>query len=388
TKRKLFSKKTYSYQVPVQNSISFDFYEKAVIDEDPWIEILDLYKSNGFKIFLFRPSERGLLSADGFRPQEIIQRCEDDESFRRSCVIALPVKEITLIGQTFIIGYQLFIRPTPDILITDFPTLSIRERLSYRFSWTGVALGDLAATIPLSPGEEREVMLSTSQRYESARSETATSLVDITRIDKSDFETVFEKEVRREDESVTTVGASASGSYGGIVSGSASFSNTKTTKEVARQLNRSVQRASQEINRRRKEERTVSVSEKIETTQQSSTTFNVRNINQGSTLNIAFYRLYNAYQSLLKLDDFSFLVRGGRSLFAASDIVDERTFDRDSFDSLISYMVGVFPFDLSGLSEEEITKFEIELRAQIAEAYKDYPLDEQEGEEDDGDKDV
>jgi hypothetical protein len=363
-----------SYPVPIHHSKTYDYYEKSVIDHDPWVEILEFYKFHSFEVFQFRytAGPGGLVAADGSRPQDILARCDSDEEFRRRCVIALPHKEITLLGESYVVGYHLFVRPVPDIAIATYPTLSLREQLSYRFTWMGVALGEMAATIPLSPGEEREVTLATSKRYESSRTETASSLIDITHIDKSDFETVFEKEVRKENETTTTFGAEASGSYAGVVSGSANFSTTKTTKEVARQLNRSVQRASQEVNRRSKDERTVTISEKTETTHQNTTTFRVKNINQGSTLNIAFYRLFNAYQSVLKVENFDYMIRGGKSPIASVDILDERAFDRDSFSDLLLYVKENFPFDLSKITEDGWIGFEAELRAQILEAYKDY----------------
>lgn len=363
-----------TWQVPVHNSKTFDYYEAAIIDYDPWIEVLEMYKSKGYYTFLFQYTERGLRSADGATPSEILARCQDDEGFRVRCVIALPQKEITLIGETFIVGYNLFIRPVPDIVVTSFPELSLRERLSYRFTWSGVSLGELAATIPLSPGEQREVTLKSSERYNSTRSETASSLVDITRIDRADFETVFEKEVRKENETTTSFGGDISGSYAGI-SGSANFSKTNTTKEVARQLNRSVQRASQEVNRRSKEERTISVSESIETTHENTTTFRVRNINDGSTLNIAFYRLYNAYESILKLDEFEYIIRGGRSIFASTDLVDEVVFSRDKLKGLVEWLTvdGRFPFDITHLTEDQKVNFASALHIQVLQKYKEYP---------------
>jgi hypothetical protein len=363
-----------SWQVAIHNSRTFDYYEAAVIDYDPWVEVLELYKSKGYNTFLFQYSDRGLLSADGSTPGEILDMCQQNEDFRVRCVVALPQKEISLIGEIFITGYNLFVRPVPDIVVTSFPELSLRERLSYRFTWSGVSVGELATTIPLSPGEQREVTLKTSERYNSTRSETATSLIDITRIDRADFETVFEKEVRKENETTTSFGGSVSGSYAGI-SGSANFSKTNTTKEVARQLNRSVQRASQEVNRRSKEERTISVSESIETTRENTTTFRVRNINEGSTLNIAFYRLYNAYDSILKLDEFEYIVRGGRSIFASTDLVDEIIFARDKLADLVEWLTadGHFPFDIRRLTKDQKEAFVAELHAKVLEKYKDYP---------------
>lgn len=363
-----------SWQVPIYNSKTFDYYEAAVIDYDPWVEVLELYKNRGYNTFLFQYTDHGLLSADGSTPSEILNLCHQNEDFRVRCVIALPQKEISLIGETFVVGYNLFVRPVPDIVVTSFPELSLRERLSYRFTWTGVSVGELSTTIPLSPGEQREVTLKTSERYNSTRSETATSLIDITRIDRADFETVFEKEVRKENETTTSFGGNVSGSYAGI-SGSANFSKTNTTKEVARQLNRSVQRASQEVNRRSKEERTISVSESIETTRENTTTFRVRNINEGSTLNIAFYRLYNAYDSILKLDEFEYVVRGGRSIFASTDLVDEVVFARDKLAGLVEWLTtdGRFPFDISRLTKAQKAAFAAELHAKVLEKYKEYP---------------
>ncbi|MGT2537278.1 hypothetical protein ACQCN7_21655 [Escherichia coli] len=363
-----------SWQVPVYNSKTFDYYEEAVIDYDPWIEVLELYKSKGYSTFLFQFSEHGLHAADGSTPSEILKLCQENEDFRVRCIIALPQKEITLIGETFVVGYNLFVRPVPDIVVTSFPEISLRERLSYRFTWAGVSLGELATTIPLSPGEQREVTLKTSERYNSTRSETATSLVDITRIDRADFETVFEKEVRKENETTTSFSGGLSGSYAGI-SGSANFSKTNTTKEVARQLNRSVQRASQEVNRRSKTERTITVSESIETTRDNTTTFRVRNINEGSTLNIAFYRLYNAFESILKLDEFEYIVRGGRSIFASTDLVDEMVFARDELSVLVTWLAeeGHFPFDITHLTSEQKLAFSAELHAIVLEKYKEYP---------------
>jgi len=374
-----------SWQVPIHNSKTFDYYEAAVIDYDPWIEVLELYKSKGYSTFLFQFTEHGLRAADGSTPGEILDLCQDNEEFRVRCVIALPQKEITLIGETFVIGYNLFVRPVPDIVVTSFPEISLRERLSYRFTWTGVSLGELATTIPLSPGEQREVTLKTSERYNSTRSETATSLVDITRIDRADFETVFEKEVRKENETTTSFSGGLSGSYAGI-SGSANFSKTNTTKEVARQLNRSVQRASQEVNRRSKEERSISISESIETTHENTTTFRVRNINEGSTLNIAFYRLYNAYESILKLDEFEYIVRGGRSIFASTDLVDEIVFARDELNELVDWLTeeGRFPFDITRLTKEQKAAFAAELHAIVLEKYKEYPSKPSDGEGDGG----
>ena len=189
-----------SWQLPIHHAKTFDYYEEAKVDYYPWVEVLELYKSKGYNTYLFQYTEYGLRAADGSSPSEIIQLCHENQDFRSSCVIALPQKEITLIGETFIVGYNLFVRPVPNIVVTSFPELSLRERLSYRFTSDGVSLGELPPRPFRSvPGNSAEVTVKTTERYNSSRSETATSLVDITRIDRADFETVFEKEVRKEN---------------------------------------------------------------------------------------------------------------------------------------------------------------------------------------------
>lgn len=356
TRRRIFSKRTYTYQIPVQHSKTFEFYEEAFADNDPWIEVLDFYKRQGYSVFFFIDTVDGLRAADGSRPHDVFQRCEEDEAFRKRCVIGLPVRELSIVGEEFLIGYSIITRPTPEAIVSEFPSLELDESLSYRFTWTGVALGEMAATIPLSPGEEREVTIKTSKQFKSTRTERTSSLIDVTRIDRSDFETVFEKEVQKEKEKSSTFSASASASYG-VASGSANFSKSTRTKDVARQLNRSVQKASQEVNRRSRDERTLEVSESVETSESTSTSFKVSNINSGTTLNVTFYRIMNSFQSVLRLDAGQLLMRSGRSYFTANDLRDATRFGdianpREAVERLLDHLIasGEFPFDISELA--------------------------------------
>lgn len=51
--------------------------------------MLELYKSKGYNTFLFQYTNRGLLSADGSTPSEILDMCQQNEDFRVRCVVAL-----------------------------------------------------------------------------------------------------------------------------------------------------------------------------------------------------------------------------------------------------------------------------------------------------------
>ncbi|MDB5744443.1 MAG: hypothetical protein JWR68_2758 [Polaromonas sp.] len=353
TQRSWFRKRTVSYQVPIENRKSFTYYERAQIDYDPWTEAAEAYRKDNYSVYLFRETTQGLVTADGSSIEEVMRQCKNDEEFRLNCVIGIPFYENTIVGERIAVGYVLLVRPLSEISPSIFPSISIDEQLTYMFAWEGVALGELAATIPLAPGEERTVTVAVSQRYKTTRSVTTSSLSEITRVDKSDFETVFEKEVRREKESTSSSGGSVGGSYAGF-SGSANFSASTTTKDMSRQLNRSVQRASQELNRRSKDENSISVTEESETSTNTSTSYKLKNINEGRTLNITFYRLMNNYRSNLYLRDFDFYIEAGQEIVMGTGIKEGRTFSRTRLDKMWDYLMqpGIMPIDISDKSVE------------------------------------
>jgi len=367
TRRSLFRKRKIKYKVPIEHRKSFTYYQPADLDYDPWTEVADAYRRDGYSVYLFRETADGLVSPDGSSINEVLEQCSVDESFRKTCAIAVPFYEYTIIGEKLLVGYVFMVRPLPEISPAEFPRININENLTYKFAWTGVSLGELATTIPLAPGEERTVSVSVSQNYKSKRSVSTSSLTEITRVDKSDFETTFEKEVRKEKETNTTKGGSVGGSYGGF-SGSASFSKSTKTKDMSRQLNRSVQRASQELTRRSKQEVKVSFTEEVETNTTSTTTYKMKNINEGRTLNITFHRLMNDYSSNLYLNDFDFYVEGGRELIMGTDVREGKSFSRNNLSSLWMYLLKpeVLPIDLSDKADQ----FKAELCKAIANRMK------------------
>lgn len=375
--RGLFRRSSWSYQIPTQHSKSFDYFEKSDADTDPWVEVFDFYKGHGFNIFMFFEGPDGLMSADGASPAQVMQRCSEDEGYRRKCVVGFPERETAITGESFLIGYNIVVRPAPDLFVREFPEISIAEDLTYRFTWTGTVLGELAATIPLAPGEEREVSVSLTRKYETTRTETASSLVDVARLDRSDFETFFEKELRTEKSTATSFAAEAKGSYG-AASGSANFSRTASTSEVARQLNRAVQKAAQEVNRKSREERSLTVTEKTEITSSNSTSLKVRNINEGCTSNIQFFRLLNAYKSRLTLEGFSYAAKAGSSPLSSEDIRQEINFGSRDFDDLFDWVThqSRFPVDLSAQSAKKLKALNSLIREQIVSCLMSYHIED------------
>lgn len=349
----------------VEHRKTFTYYEQVAVDYDPWTEIASVYEADGYATYLFRETADGLRTADGVDIETVLERCRDDELFRVKCVVGVPFYEQSIIGDNFLVGYIFFVRPLPDTLPSQFPRIFLSEELTYRFAWTGVSLGELAATMPLSPGEERSVSLVTSERREASRTKIVSSLLDVTRVDKTDFETEFEREVRREKETSSSGGGSIGGSYGGL-SGSANFSQSTTTKDMSRQLNRSVQRAAQEVNRRAKEETSVTVSEKTESSASSTTTYKVRNINEGRTLNISLYRLVNSFDSQLQLNDWNFVAETAGELIMGTDLRTTTTFARTELADLLDHLLapGTLPFLVP---DDRRRDFKIKVCRQISE---------------------
>ncbi len=336
--RTAYGRKKTPKKITTKHRRNFDYYEVVTVDFDPWNEAAEFYKSNGFEVFLFFDSDAGLISNDGNTPDDVLERCRFDEAFRRKCVVAVPLYELTIIGEKFLIGYDFIIRPEPEFVVSDYPDIFVKEQMSYRFAWKGVSLGEINSVIPMGPGEERTVTVKVSRSSKTSRTTSTTSLMEVSRVDKSDFETVFEKEVRKEKEKTKTTDVSVEGSYGGVVSGSGSMSSETKTKDISRTLNRSVKKASQEINRKSREETKISFSSTDEETSSVSTTYKLKNINIGSTLNIAFYNLYNKYQSQLSIENIKIQISSGRTINSGDSSRTLSTFSSSEHDLFTKFL--------------------------------------------------
>ncbi|HEV2567856.1 hypothetical protein [Sphingomonas sp.] len=375
--RNFWGKKKWHYRTVWQtHERTFTYYEHVVPDYDPWVEAADLYRAQGYQVFLLRPGAGGMATLDGTTLQEIHRRCLASEAFRSKCIVGIPFYEETVIGERMMIGYRLVFRPVAPLINEFFPNIATEEKLSYRLAWTGTSLGELVASIPLAPGEERQVTITATQKYTTSRSIKTSSLAEVTRVDRQDFETLFEAEVRKEKETTQSAGGSAGGSYGGF-SGSANFSTSTTTKDMSRQLNRSVARASQEVTRKNKESVEVSVTEERATDTSTSTSFKVKNINVGRTLNINLFKVMNDFDANLVLEDFDFHVEAGPYLAELEEFREEKLFTRSDLSDLFSYLSepGVFPYDISQIADSFFTAFTRRLASSIKAEYQEPDTD-------------
>jgi hypothetical protein len=348
-----------------QHSKTYDHYGEVSIDPDPWQEILEDYEENGLEVYLFDQQADGSLTSEGIKFEEIVDRLIEDEEFRLHCIIAVPMFEASALGEELLSGYLIIGRPMPNLIGYNFPNIIAVDELSYQYAWTSTSLGELAATIPLGPGEEREVNLSTSNASEDRSSSSATSLIDIERTDTRDFSSEFEKEVRKDKSRSERTEGKVSGNYGGV-EGSAKFSKNLTNKKMTRTLNKAVKKTSQKLNRKQRVETTQSKSESTSSNSSFSQKFTIANVNETATMNIMLYRVMNNYRASTKLENTRFYVETGRTLMEGLNIRARKSFTSNDIENIIDFCLQheYFPLD----DDEETPEFDANLRNQLSKA--------------------
>ena len=281
-------------------------------------------------------------------------RCERDEDFRCRCAVFLPVIEKALSGSQVIRGYHVFIAPFPGIVPVALPRLSIRESLSYRLAWQETQLGEVVSSINLAPGESRTITVRRSYEQETVYSQKRTTIFDLQETETTDIATEMEREIGKEKQSgwnyarSQTVGASVP-VEGVNVEGktSQSFGYNQSIKSFSKTLTKVAKKASSSVNRSYKDEVTTDTRQTTKISNYDEYTSTIKNINEGRTLNLLFYRLYNRYKSGLYVDDLQFLVTPSVEIIAGSGIHDSVSFDATEFDGLLDeFGASRLPFDM------------------------------------------
>ncbi|UGY10182.1 hypothetical protein [Phyllobacterium pellucidum] len=311
----------YNYRKETRSK-TFTVYQLVNIDFDPWVEMARLYMSDGYRVLFFFNGPDGYVADDGSTLESIMDTCERSELVRRTTVICLPIEETTILGTRLHVGYTFHVRPLKGLIPVAEPEARLVETLSYKLSWSGTHLGELATTIPLGPGEQRQVSVTLSQQTERLSAQTTTSVLELQKEQKSDFESSLESLVEKEVQS--SISGSASGSYGGA---SASVSASQSSRNLSRTINKSARRASEMNNQKSRKETVLSVSDKSITTSTNTTSYTLRNLNEGITLNIALYKLYNVYRAELFLEALSLRLAFGPYLIEGTTIRSTRDSD-------------------------------------------------------------
>jgi hypothetical protein len=299
-------------------------FNEFVPDLDPWVEAERALNKSGYSVYRFERIGSRYVAKTGETIQEIMGRCEFDPAFRNKCAVMIPVYEQTLVQAEVLSRYIVVKHPRKGITPVHLPRLYFEEDLQMSTHYQGVRVGELVHSINLAPGEKREITVERSTSSSSETRRSTTSILDLNESDKVDLSTELEKEASNSTEktSMRSLSAKVGGSYGGF-SGSAegSTSENVSTKQFARDLQKIANRASKSVTRQTRNEVRTESSTKLDSSRRDSSKISISNINEGRTLNLLFYQLYNIYRLRLRIERLQFVYISGCEIVAGSGLV-------------------------------------------------------------------
>ena len=290
------------------------------------------------EVFVLQQAGKRYVAVDGSPLRAIMDRCDLDESFRRRCAVLLPIFEESLTGERVLAKYHVFKHPLPGITPAIMPRLSLEESLSYRTVWDGIVLGELANTINLAPGEQRTIHVRKAYKREATLSRTAVSVFDVNRTESSDLATEMERIARQERERSTNLQTEASasgGAFGVTASASVKAGVTTSAKEFGQSMARVAKNAATSVTQQNREEVTTSSTVQTTVETKEETSAEIRNINEGRTLNLMFYRLYNRYKGGLYMEGLQFNLIPSVETIAGSGVFEAETYSAAELEKVL-----------------------------------------------------
>lgn len=312
--------------------------------------------TNGSKeIHIFQIDEEGTYrDQQGVSLDALLNDLENDVEVTSSDVdprmrklFLIPVVERLVTGELETVKYLAVHNPIKGRLANVGPRIFLRETYQQSFSQVpGHWLGALSHVVSLFPGEEREITLTTENRF---------STTDRTELKRSDQHASSNKvdvqdQVRREltsthkrsSKSRWSASVKAGASYGPFsASGSASRSGSRSqsSERTAAALNDTVSKVASNVSRSNE---VVFRTDSETTTSRSDSSVQkiaFRNVNQGRAVNHKFFQIQHKYRSEVSLSDVRLLVEYGDELIPGLGIIRTDVLSIEEIDQLLKEFI-------------------------------------------------
>jgi hypothetical protein len=188
----------------------------------------------------------------------------------------------------------------------------------------------------------------------------------------------------KEDSSNLQFSTKASGSYMGFsAEASASGGTTSSLKDVSQAISKVAKKAAQSVSQQNRQEVTSTSTAQTEITQTDETVATIRNINQGRSLNLLFYRLHNKYHGGLYLEGLRFDVIPGVAVIEGSGVHQSRSYSLEQLPEMIQeFSPAGLPFGLQPEQEQVYTERVLDsIETLLREEYAGHVGDAAEGED-------
>jgi hypothetical protein len=342
-------------------NVPYEDYIEVSFNNDPIQEEINRLKGLGKEIHLIHKRDDEFYDNNGIPLSLIMKYCEDDDAFRRKCVIVVPFYEQILSGYNYELGANFYSNPLSGIIPTMLPEISFLEDLTYKLDWFGTEIGELVDSINLAPGEARNISLSAKFTETKTSSDSYKSISDLNITTTNDLSTEFQNEISRNVVKNESFGGKAGFEMDGF-SAEANGSSNTTITDFSRQFSKVAKKASENISKRLTTEINSSKTSTFQIDESSSRTSTISNINQGRTLNLFIYKLYNKYYSGIYLNKLQVSLTSSVELVYGSGLYNRSDYNLSEgelsifFQQLKNYLY-FFPESVSKHIEEKISKF-------------------------------
>lgn len=312
-----------------QRTIEYTGVEEIPVDSELWMVRFRQLVLDGMDCHVLRLTDGGYRDEQGNRLGDLMLLADRDEGFRRQLALFYPIYEQSLI-EGMVQSKMLVVQaPRSGMRWGSLPKIFLEEQYSYRTHWLGTEAGELVSSLNLAPGESRKISVTRTFNYTSSRTTSVTSVLDVAEASADDLASTIERERRKEQTESQSLSwnVKASGSNG-VVSGeaSASGSTSRTASEFARDFENLARKSARSMTRNSSLEVTTSDTASTSITRSDESVGEVRNINQGRTMNLLFNRLYNVYRGGIFLEDIRIVVLPAKEILKGSGFVEPITF--------------------------------------------------------------